>query len=367
MRIAVLTTDNRDHHRKYGVNQPYFGPAIEAVLQGLAERPNLEIHVVACTQQPMNAPDKLAGNTWFHLLHVPKIGWMRTGYQGCVRAIRRKLKELRPDVVHGQGTERECALSAAFSGFPNVATIHGNMGEVARSVGATLGSFLWCAARLEAFALRRVGGVLCNSAHTESLVRRYASRTWRVPNALRRAFFDTPLPVRPALGNRFFLVSVRSAPSNVRSNFWRWPRSFISRVIPLNCILSVRQIPVIVMRPPFSAALRRWKVRASLATAAISLLAELISAMDHASALIHAPKEEAFGLVVAEALARNLKVFAARIGGIPDIAEGVDGAHLFSLDDEAGLELRDHSMAGGGLPVGRNWPRRKCAVVIIPM
>jgi glycosyltransferase involved in cell wall biosynthesis len=51
--------------------------------------------------------------------------------------------------------------------------------------------------------------------------------------------------------------------------------------------------------------------------------------MDEADALIHFPEEEAFGLVVAEALARNLKVFAARIGGIPDILEGTDGSEMF--------------------------------------
>ena len=114
MRIALLTTDNREHQRTYEEPTPRFGPAIESVLDGLFRMPDLEVHVISCTQQPMLAPDKLAENTWFHLLNVPKIGWLRTGYQGCVRAIRRKLRELQPDIVHGEGTERECALSAAL-------------------------------------------------------------------------------------------------------------------------------------------------------------------------------------------------------------------------------------------------------------
>jgi hypothetical protein len=52
---------------------------------------------------------------------------------GCIRATRRRLRTLQPDLVHGQGTERDCALSAIFSGFPNVVTIHGNMAELART------------------------------------------------------------------------------------------------------------------------------------------------------------------------------------------------------------------------------------------
>src|ERR1017187_5407119 len=149
MRIAVLTTDNREHQRTYDETQPRFGPAIEAVLQGLAELPELEVHVVSCTQRPMHAPKKLSENTWFHLLHVPKIGWLRTGYQGCIRAIRRKLGEIEPDLVHGQGTERECALGAIFSGFPNVITIHGNIGAIARSTKERIGSYVCRTAILE--------------------------------------------------------------------------------------------------------------------------------------------------------------------------------------------------------------------------
>jgi hypothetical protein len=62
--------------------------------------PPFEIHVISCTQQPLSAPEKLAPNIWFHPLHVSKWGWLRTGYQGCVRAVRQKLKEIQPDIVH---------------------------------------------------------------------------------------------------------------------------------------------------------------------------------------------------------------------------------------------------------------------------
>ena len=59
--------------------------------------------------------------------------------------------------------------------------------------------------------------------------------------------------------------------------------------------------------------------------------------MDGAGALVHFPLEEAFGLVVAEALARGLKFFGSRVGGIIDITEGVPGAELFAAEDWPGL------------------------------
>src|SRR5580692_11230300 len=107
MKVALLTTDNREDSRNYSAPDPYFGAAPEALLQGFAALPELEVHVISCTQKPMKSPEKLADNIWFHSLYVPKMGWMRTSYQGCIRAVRRKLKVLKPDMVHGQGTERE--------------------------------------------------------------------------------------------------------------------------------------------------------------------------------------------------------------------------------------------------------------------
>ena len=54
----------------------------------------------------------------------------------------------------------------------------------------------------------------------------------------------------------------------------------------------------------------------------------LIGALDEADACVHFPHEEAFGLVVAESLARNLRFFGATVGGIRDIADGVNGSEL---------------------------------------
>src|SRR6202020_993017 len=98
MKVAILTTDNREHYRNYAATAPSFGAAPEALLQGFATMSDLEVHVISCTQKPMKSPEKLTENTWFHSLYVPKVGWMRTSYQGCIRAVRRKLKVILPDI-----------------------------------------------------------------------------------------------------------------------------------------------------------------------------------------------------------------------------------------------------------------------------
>src|SRR5215831_8235410 len=101
MVIVQLTTDNREAFKDYGNPNPHFGPAPEALLQGFVRRKDVEIHVVSCIRQPVVMPEKIADNIWYHGLMVPKVGWLTTGYQGCIRAVRSKLRELKPDIVHG--------------------------------------------------------------------------------------------------------------------------------------------------------------------------------------------------------------------------------------------------------------------------
>ena len=197
MKIAILTADNREQMKDYDNPTPYFGTAPEALLQGFVEIGGAEIHVISCVRQPVRAPEKIADNIWYHNLHVPKSGWLRTGYQGCIRASRKKLREIRPDIVHGQGTEHNNALGAIFSGFPNVVTIHGNMKAMAELYPARIGGYYWLTARLEDYTLRRTDGVLCNSVYTESLAApRATGARWSVANAVRREFFQPPVTRR---------------------------------------------------------------------------------------------------------------------------------------------------------------------------
>jgi glycosyltransferase involved in cell wall biosynthesis len=344
MRIVQLTTDNREPFRQYERADPWFGAAPEALLQGFKMIRDLEVHVISCAQRPMNAPEKLAENIWFHSLLVKKMGWLRTGYQGCIRAVRRKLGELRPDLVHGQGTERDCALCAVFSSLPNVLTIHGNMVAMRR-----FGSYYWFAANFENLALRMTSGVLCNSAYTENLVRRRAKKTWRVPNAIREAFLskatgeqseDTPLIVNVGvISEHKRQVQILEIADGLFRKGYRFALHFVGNLD---------------VRSPYGRLFsERLQVARERGYAEFTLRMEveqLARLFDRAHAMIHFPSEEAFGLVVAEALAKNLKLFASRVGGIPDIAQGVEGVDLFESGAVGKLSETLEQWLKGGFP-----------------
>jgi glycosyltransferase involved in cell wall biosynthesis len=296
----------------------------------------MEVHVVSCTQQPLKSPEKIAPNIFYHSLVVPKSGWLRSLYQGCIRAARKKLQELKPDIVHGQGTERDCALSAVFSGLPNVLTIHGNLAELSRLFRSPFGSYYWMAGKLESFSLRRTAGIFCNSAYTEGLVRPRTPKVWRVSNALREPFFKACPDDR------------RRGPVLLNIGMME-PRKQQVQLLRLAGNLSRRGLKFELHFAGYSnrsrdydAAFARELAVAENAGYArhVGMLTtqQIISAMDSAAALVHVPTEEAFGLVVAEAMARNLKFFGFATGGVVDIATGVEAAELLPPSDWPTLE-----------------------------
>jgi glycosyltransferase involved in cell wall biosynthesis len=328
MKIAFLTTDGREHFRRYEEHTPWFGTAPAALLEGFKMMPKeIEVHVISCLQRtPISSPIKLAENIYYHGLYVPNIGWMKTGYLGCVRAVRRKLREIRPNIVHGQGTERDCAICAVFSGFPNVVTIHGNMRLIAGFLGAKPLTYYWLASRLEAWCLQRTAGVIAISAYTESAVTGRTPRTWLVPNAVHPSFFVVPRraespPRVLCVGNidrRKNQVGLIAALDRIQRE-QRLEVRFAGRGTSEDGYF--RGFMDALADSPWChhlGPLGREALQAELATA---------------TALVLPSFEDNCPMVILEAAAAGVPVAAARVGGIPELV----------LDGETGVLFDPHS------------------------
>jgi glycosyltransferase involved in cell wall biosynthesis len=329
MKIALIMTDTRETNRDYASSNPGFHTALEALLCGFSEIPDVEVHVISCLQKSVFSPEKIADNIYYHALLVPKLGWLRTGYQGCVRAVRRKLKEIQPDIVHAQGTERDCAISGIFSGFPNVLTLHGNMRAIAKLHRAKPWSYLGLTAILEHFTLPRADGVICITKYTEQNVHVLNSRTWIIPNSVDPTFFSVSnAPDEPptilcvglvcARKNQnalidalapliheidFRLLFLGDAPSGDT-----YVETFFRKISQFRC----------VQHGGFA---DRDALKAALAKASLLVLPSL---------------EDNCPMVVLEAAAASVPVVATRVGGLPDLIEHeVNG--LFCDPDAASI------------------------------
>lgn len=346
MTVVQVTTDNREPFRQYDRTAPWFGTAPEALLQGFAQLPEVKVHVIGCTQKPMAAsPGKLADNIWFHSLVVPKIGWLRTGYQGCIRAVRRKVKELQPDIVHGQGTERECSLSAIFCGFPNVLTIHGNMREIAHVNRPKPFSYGWLAAHLEAFTIPRSDGVVCITTYTQRAVTGSARRTWVAPNAVDSSFFE----IQPVPQNKPLILCVGNI--TVRKNQIALIRALepLSRDLDFTlCFLGVLGSDAYGAEFSQEVRTRPWcryegfadrgRLKEFFARAALVVLPSL---------------EDNCPMVVLEAMAAGVPVAAADVGGVPELISQARTGLLFNPHDAEGMRhaveklLKDNALSRG--------------------
>ena len=367
LRIAILTSDARGTMGFPVVNSPNFGTAIRSLLEGFEmlggnwEHESIEIkkfrkhenskensvepgkalpfeiHVISCTQQIMASPVKLAHNIYFHSLHVPKWGWLRTGYQGCVNAVRKKLKDIQPDLVHAQGTERDCALSAVLSPYPRVLTIHGNLRLIKKQVGFKPFSAMWLQSYLEGLVVPRFNGVICITNYTKDAVKYEVPKTWVVPNAVDPSFL--------ALGEkRMRRHEVKTSEIN-DSGF----KSQISGLKSPPVILCVANIDERKNQNAFIRALDPLAKKMSFEVRFFGgcgtsdygrefreLIAsrpwchyggmlgreELRSQFEQAALLALPTHEDNCPMVVLEAMASGVPVMASKVGGVPDLIDG---------------------------------------------
>jgi glycosyltransferase involved in cell wall biosynthesis len=322
MKIVQLTTDNREPHRQYTSETPWFGTAPEALLQGFAKLPEVEVHVVSCAKRVMKSPARLAENIYFHSLQVPRIGWLRTGYQGCIRAVRRKLREIRPDIVHGQGSERDSNISAVLSGFPNVLTIHGNMRMVARVHHAAPFSFLWCAALLERFTIPRSNGVVCITSYTQKAVADLARKTWLVPNAVDSAFFEVQREPTPLV--RFLCVATVDGRKNQNA-----------LIRALDALRPEGKFELVFLgganreNPYCREFFELIEARPWCRYGGYADRTAMREHMASADGLVLPSLEDNCPMVVLEAMAAGVPVAAARVGGVPDLIRHRETGLLF--------------------------------------
>ena len=322
MKIAMIIPDNRDEFGQYGEPDPVFGPAPAALLEGMREEPDLQVHIISCARKPLRAPERLSPNLFFHLLPVRQWGWLRSAYSGCILAIQKKLRELKPDLVHAQGTERYCALAAAFSNLPNAITVHGNMRAIAKVNHAKVFCYQWCAARLEDFTLPRIGGVICLSDYTQSLVRDKAPRTWLIPNAVSGDYFKVQ---KIRSDSRNFLCAGTIMPRKNQNALIRALDPLASRYAFKLIFLGdgnrtdsyFREFSQLVETRP-------WCVHEGFVSPV--RLREFLS---RATALVLPSLEDNCPMVILEAAAARVPVIATRVGGIPSLIQDSYNGLLF--------------------------------------
>jgi len=332
MKIAFLVPDNRENFRQYDLQNPCFGTAPTALLEGfsmLGDHPEApEIHVISCTQKRISAPEKLASNIWFHSLHVPKAGWLRSGYLGCALAVGKKLRQLRPDLVHAQGTERDCAISAVLSPYPKILTIHGNLRLIKKQVGFRPFSAMWLQSYLEGLVVPRFDGVVCITNYTRQAVEAEVPRTWVVPNAVDPSFLAlgekrlSHASARLSTLDSRLTTPIILCVANVDSR--KNQNAFIKALDVLAPSLSF-EVRFFGVCPDneYGREFQRLVSERSWCHYGGMIGREMLrEQFQHADMLALPTHEDNCPMVVLEAMASGVPVMASKVGGVPDLIDG---------------------------------------------
>ena len=219
-----------------------FHPAIQALLEGLQNSRAVRISAVF-PQDPHFSPTlPKARNIFPYPVQVPATTgtWPGRGFLARARLLRAALHSICPDLVHGQGTEKEAGWVAVTSGFPSVITLHGLMQEVAAEPCHRWVLRYRLAAWVEKMALQRADRVIALSPHARTLIKRTNPRAFEIPNAIRSEFFQIPsLPSRSSR-EPLVLFSGHLTPAKRPDWFirgvqelWRQGRRFRARMLGL--------------------------------------------------------------------------------------------------------------------------------------
>jgi len=328
-------------HRDKERQSPILHSAMHNLLIGLRDFEDIEVEVAYGRMNPEMGEDR-----WDGCIHYTPVRYkpipipgMGGPYIARTMALLRHIKRRNPDVVHGQGTERESGLVAALCGRPSVLTLHGNFREIAASMNFPYLSYFRFAAMIESFCLPRVSGVHCISSATKRSVEAKAKQTWVIPNAVHEDFFK----LERKTGSHPYVICVAGISE------WKNQLLLVEASDQLHLAFPDLEVHFIGTCHESSSYgkefLESIRNRPWCHHHAQCHRDEILRHMEKTTCSVLPSTQENFGLVVAEALAAGIPCLGSNIGGIPDIiSPGVDG-ELFdptSVEELAQQLIKTH-------------------------
>lgn len=317
-----------------------------ALAHALARRPDIECHVIAA-MNGATTKYRRVGALQIHYVRRLNLPRLVTQRIHDVPALVRLIRSIRPDIVHGEGQDRQ-ALAALGAGFPTVITPHGvlfiesrMMRRHALDVAGAFKQYLINDMEREVF--RRARDMIIISRYLPQIYgTMLQARTHFIENPIGQEFFQVPRS--PEAGRLLFvgtvvprkrvqdivaaLAHVSSMPEGAGTN-GQWKSALQLRIAG----------PLI---DSGSEALLRSTIESAGMQSRVILLgpvsqSQLLDEYARAQILVLASKEETAPQVIAQAMACGLPTVASAVGGIPDMLREGESGLLFPFSDTQAL------------------------------
>ncbi|MGI9113610.1 MAG: glycosyltransferase [Chthoniobacterales bacterium] len=179
-------------------------PKVSETLLRQYEQADASLHVDAITFRSdfKEERSERRGNVTYHYLPCKSHGKALTFYLGEIAQLRKRLRGMDVDVVHGQPGP-DFMLAAVTCGLPHVITIHGLPGQEASMLSwRRLGQRAMATSRelLHRQAIRRTANIISISPYVEDYIRPWVrGRVWSIANPIDQQFFEIAPPDRSGL------------------------------------------------------------------------------------------------------------------------------------------------------------------------
>jgi glycosyltransferase involved in cell wall biosynthesis len=317
-----------------------------ALAHALARRPDVECHVIAAMSGATTKYRRVGALQVHYVrrLNLPRLVSQRVH---DVPALVRLIRSINPDVVHGEGQDRQ-ALAALGAGFPTVITPHGVLFIESRMMRRHA---LDIAGALKQYLINDMEREVFKRARDMIIISRYLPQIYGTMLQAHTHFIENPI------GQEFFQL----------------PRSpeagrllFVGTVVPRKRVHDiVAAVAQVLSRPEGASANSQWKSGLQLRIAGplmdagseallrntiestglqrrVILLGpvsqgQLLDEYARAQILVLASKEETAPQVIAQAMACGLPTVASAVGGIPDMVREGETGLMFPFSDTQAL------------------------------
>jgi glycosyltransferase involved in cell wall biosynthesis len=336
----------------------------ETLAEALASLPNTEVHVISLYIGERTTTVSRGPLSVTYLV-VPKTANALTLYGFTAWKARQFIDKIKPDIVHGIGTEHMWPTAALGSKFPCVITVHGVMTNIVKDNYPLLSRQRYFSL-LERRIMKKARNFITISPYIQNIVKaRNASASfYEVENPVSRRFFEvTSLPSK----NKTILFVGHTQKGKGLGTLIKaftqlkreglvpgWKISVVGPIIKGNYYDKICRM------------IKDQQLLLDISFEGFMLPHEIIREYNNAAFLVLPSKQETAPMSVAESMACGLPVVATRVGGVSYmVADGHTG-FLCKVDDSEELAcqmrklvqspaLRDSFGAAAKQVAARRW------------
>lgn len=355
MKVALLGAYPLVFEELGAQNTPKFMTSwLVSLAGGLAKLDDMEIHFIAITSSIAGDRTIRSGNVTIHFLKYPKRTRVPTFFQYNKMRIHRKLREIKPDIVHGHGTEQEYAYIAVTSGFPAIITVHNIVFELLKELSDSISMpKFYALKRTDFYALRAIVSykilsyfenytlkvakhVIGTTPYMKTVLGGLVSGTFHIlDNSINEIFFD----VRQSQEEDKRLLFV---------GMIRPEKGLLNLAKAVN-ILRDRHTNIMLRIAgsiPSSGEAYYSRITAYISENHLASNVEFLGykepediarEISECTALVLPSTHEPFGCVLAEAMAMGKPVVATRVGGVPYVVKDGETGFLVEPGDPKAL------------------------------